>query len=432
MVQNQPIIGIIVCAILACLCSGSYAVYQDEIQRKLLAEPERPVNDSGKRPTSSTHGTTKKAKKQRSTPPPSQTDLTFFMTSPPKLPSTRSSTPLPQMYALHVSDTKTRRNSGLPSDDDAKASRLQLMLYHRLLTDLLSPSFDFKRFWKRLSLKPFLRLSDTFLTDAGLKPNLSDDSGIAVDVGFPQCIDDLVDVWRTSCDMLRIARVDASLEIVYRAQSDRRVDAASSREIAQQVQNLDWTIEDTLHGHDLDLQRAIAASLQETVMAETSGKASVAAGDGTNANGLGIDSVMPPFGGETLESSDKGILAWAAQAKVLAEANPQVAEAVVKGAENKAEGERAFLFCLLSRLYLKTHALPGATDFLALGRDSVNAEEPAPEAEDVEAGNDSRIIGRKTFDMDDSLLDAYMKSVLSWWHGSRPPEGVDEKHTMRC
>ena len=44
----------------------------------------------------------------------------------------------------------------------------------------------------------------------------------------------------------------------------------------------------------------------------------------------------------------------------------------------------------------------------------------------------AKIIGTKEFDLDDGLLDDYLESVLAWWYGKRPPQGVDVDLTRRC
>lgn len=45
---------------------------------------------------------------------------------------------------------------------------------------------------------------------------------------------------------------------------------------------------------------------------------------------------------------------------------------------------------------------------------------------------ESDIIGTKTFAADDALLDAHLTDVLEWWHGVRPPRGVEVNLARRC
>jgi exonuclease V len=42
------------------------------------------------------------------------------------------------------------------------------------------------------------------------------------------------------------------------------------------------------------------------------------------------------------------------------------------------------------------------------------------------------VIGTKVFKADDELLDHHLNRVLDFWHGRRPPQGVDIKNTNRC
>jgi len=50
----------------------------------------------------------------------------------------------------------------------------------------------------------------------------------------------------------------------------------------------------------------------------------------------------------------------------------------------------------------------------------------------AELNVEARIIGTKEFDIDDAFLDEHIKSVLEYWHGQRPPHGVDITLTNRC
>ncbi|KAF9024137.1 hypothetical protein BDZ89DRAFT_1114811 [Hymenopellis radicata] len=44
----------------------------------------------------------------------------------------------------------------------------------------------------------------------------------------------------------------------------------------------------------------------------------------------------------------------------------------------------------------------------------------------------ARIIGTKEFEHDPAFLDSYLRSILEWWHGRRPAEGVSIEHARRC
>ncbi|KAF8899111.1 exonuclease V [Infundibulicybe gibba] len=113
---------------------------------------------------------------------------------------------------LYLIDTKTRRSDSLPSHDDTLSSRLQLMLYHRLLSDLIttSPPFDFPSLWKRLGLDSSRVFSDRFIEQAGL----------SIDNERPPtaCLDSLVTSWVNLILDMKCPSVSNHLQLVYRLQ----------------------------------------------------------------------------------------------------------------------------------------------------------------------------------------------------------------------
>ncbi|KAK0481838.1 exonuclease V [Armillaria novae-zelandiae] len=111
-------------------------------------------------------------------------------------------------HTLRLIDTKTRRSESLPSDEDALSSRLQLMLYHRLLSSLISTEtpFDFTRLWEQTNVDPALQLSESFLAQFGISP-----------YAFT-CLDDLTALWRNTTLKLDIPGIDPCLQLIYRAQ----------------------------------------------------------------------------------------------------------------------------------------------------------------------------------------------------------------------
>ncbi len=139
---------------------------------------------------------------------------------------------LAQRFSLHLSDTKTRVRHSLPPSQDTYPSRIQLMLYHRLLSSLLASAnssirsnpLDFQLFWKRAGVDPHRKFSDTFIDQAGLPPALGDpssDSDQSVSRG-PCCLEDLTTAWLHAVKALNIANIDRSLTLVYRTQSAKR------------------------------------------------------------------------------------------------------------------------------------------------------------------------------------------------------------------
>ena len=119
-----------------------------------------------------------------------------------------------QLHTLRIIDTKTRLNESLPRDEDTLSSRLQVMLYHRLLSDLvrLNPPYDFPALWKKLGLRSAQKLSTAFLMEAKLI--LHSDNFQVV------CLDDLATSWHNLVACSNISAVDPTLELVYRLQPE--------------------------------------------------------------------------------------------------------------------------------------------------------------------------------------------------------------------
>lgn len=132
----------------------------------------------------------------------------FITDNTPPAPSTRS------LHSLHIIDTKTRLNESLPKDEDTLSSRLQVMLYHRLLSDLVTsnPPYDFPALWKKLGLRSAQKLSTAFLMEAKLISH-SDNFQVV-------CLDDLATSWHNLVACSNISAVDPTLELVYRLQPE--------------------------------------------------------------------------------------------------------------------------------------------------------------------------------------------------------------------
>ncbi|SCV74801.1 BQ2448_7830 [Microbotryum intermedium] len=108
---------------------------------------------------------------------PSDVDSAEPSTSPAEVPANNE---VPSSsWGYIMSDTKTRKTPTLPYEIESRASRLQLMLYHRLLTSLLLPPapellgtnastlgakpFDWPRLYAHLSLDPTAEFGTSFL-----------------------------------------------------------------------------------------------------------------------------------------------------------------------------------------------------------------------------------------------------------------------------
>jgi len=275
------------------------------------------------------------------------------------------------------------------------------MLYQRLLSSLLTPHFSFKPIWEHLGLDAFAPLSEAFLAQTRLIASVGD-----VDVGFPHCLDDLTDVFRTMCDALNVACVDDELEIVYRAQQQRlRSPARAERE---------------------DLQRALEQSLREVASADATAPHFASPSTsvyGTSGMGVGIDSVMPPFGGATLKTSDGGRHLEDTNDSEWTMINGLNEEATVPQ-EDKTSNKGINDHPVVN--HNSASPTPATKDQRERSSTPFEAEPETDEEEPL------HIIGRTHFTMDDDHLDAYLARILEWWRGEREPEGVEIEHSRRC
>ncbi|KAL1748951.1 exonuclease V [Schizophyllum fasciatum] len=150
-------------------------------------------------------------------------------------------------YTLNLVDTKTRTTHSTPSHEDALPSRIQLMLYHRILSDLLStsPSFDFAHLWATLDLDPYRPFPTTILRDTGMLQPAEDG---------PLCLADVVELWWKLRDELH-AEVASQLQLVYRLIPEGKRPGRRGK---------GWRRESSFQEfEDKDLARAIQASLDD-------------------------------------------------------------------------------------------------------------------------------------------------------------------------
>ncbi|KAI0053461.1 hypothetical protein FA95DRAFT_1674468 [Auriscalpium vulgare] len=375
----------------------------DEIGRDPLpAEASSPVKTK-KRAPSSVPGTPQKTKRSRA---PSSTEsqplLTSFFPSPSKrgLTPPLMSSPPSRTHTLHILDTKTRRSQSLPSDDDALSSRLQVMLYHQLLSALLSPTFPFAALWARLSLDPFRKFSDNFLIEAGIVQDIQEKGTFM----HPATLDDLVAEWRFEVNALNIDGVSPNLSLVYRSQSPEKPQklprvTTEMRAAQQEARDLARAIEASLRDPEFDIERAL---LERSMK----GQSDVDTSEHTTLGG-------------------DAHLAWLAQDGMLERVEPSVLETILEGAKPD-EGETESLEPSIPNLPTVSSE---ATDFQIPEEKESSPEPSLPLVYEV---TESQILGRKEFRVDDKLLNTHLKNILLWWHGKRAPQGVEPKHAKRC
>lgn len=192
---------------------------QDEIERR----PQENLSTSSKDSTETLQSSLG-PKRARRTPSPSQALITEFLPSPPVdsrvsrdsilVHETRSISfvPPPNQHKLYLVDTKTRRSNTLPPFEDTLSAQIQLMLYYRLLRELISVSkpFDFTSLWERLRLRSSKTFSTRFLVQAGL---------LVENSTFPMTsLDGLAKTWADMVQQANVSMIDPNLTIVYRLQ----------------------------------------------------------------------------------------------------------------------------------------------------------------------------------------------------------------------
>ncbi|KAF9015724.1 exonuclease V a 5' deoxyribonuclease-domain-containing protein [Cyathus striatus] len=168
-------------------------------------------------------------------------------------------------YCLRITDTKTRKTESLPPDEDTLSARLQVMLYHRLLSGLLSQSqpFQFSSFWEKLNLKTSKPFSPNFLIQAGLT---SDNRHFAC-----ACLDELSNSWLKLIPELGFSTVHPTLQLSYRLRSPSRPlpklqqqSESTSQQNSEELM-MQWAILQSLSpatSSDLDSQHATSSHEQ--------------------------------------------------------------------------------------------------------------------------------------------------------------------------
>ncbi|KAI0800592.1 exonuclease V [Fomes fomentarius] len=374
-------------------------------------------------------------------------------------------------------------------DEDTYASRLQLMLYHRLLSNVLStasasiPSadpLDFALLWERADVDPSKRFSDTFLHQAGLA------SATEHDPSLPEmsCLHDLTAAWRRAVFPLNVAEVDRTLTLVYRRQPSRRqprrekkkkkeeergkeraatltLEEQEARDLAAAIQASISDVQPGSGGDD-DLARAIFESLRESVR-----ESRVADGDGDGDLGVLAHPFGPPIDhlaagagdgagageyrgvgilgdGDAALSADPQI-AWALQQSRLEE-TPALKKKAIEG-DATAEDPAAEGTVSADAGTSTEHSAAQPKDETSIPasertnpEDAAAATSPAPAGDEstdeeltaAELETEAKVLGTKGFALDDALLDDYLTRVLAWWYGERPPVGVDVELTRRC
>ncbi|KAI0657362.1 exonuclease V [Cubamyces menziesii] len=419
-------------------------------------------------PTTPSKSSTKRSKHDTSGNQPSIT--AFFSPN-------RRHTPPPSSiprYTLHLSDTKTRIRPTLPPDEDAYASRLQLMLYHRLLSNLLasaahsaptptSTALNFAELWDRVGVDSTRRFSDGFLVQSGLAASPSG-ADSQVNLSRIECLNDLIVAFEHTVDALSVSKVDETLTLVYRKQPERKratrvpnEDASTppKEQLAAAIQASVSDMEGGTGGDD-DLARAIYESLKDSFKTDaTTRKADVDSGVLEHPFGAPISETLGSgsLAGELYDAPSSKSPTRVQQTQEEIPADPQIAWALRESLYSQVND--------FKQATLDDNVNVSATSDVEEGAGATTPIVAATKVEETMAGTtedvakqdqpyddglaevdesmtvakldvEARIIGTKEFELDDVLLDDYLTRILAWWHGARPPEGVSVELTRRC
>ncbi|KAG6874411.1 hypothetical protein C0995_015147 [Termitomyces sp. Mi166 len=377
-----------------------FGILQDEVVVGIIDEvimkTEMPTTPQKRSSSSPTRSTPKKLRRSLSPPqhlvteyfpnttpanpsasvdldaPPAPTEREIERPSTPEGPSPTATSP---RKFLHLQDTKTRKSNSLPANRDTFPSRIQLMLYYRLLEDLtsLSPPFDFAALWQRVGVDPTQTFSPKFLVQAGL---LEENN-----TWNASCLSDLSNAYIGMVQDLNIAGVDTKLELVYRLLQGDRNKGKKSRGVSRSASPV-------VTQEERDLAKAIEASL---VDARASGEP--AAQKSSAEVTVQVDSVP---GTDT----------------PLDVATPTV------GLKNSLQ------YLTVNGNNVEGHVNPEKSD---------SAPRPASSNTEVELDkHDLRPIGIKSFEYDEEMLNRHIIHTLKWWRGDRNPQGVSLEDSWRC
>ncbi|KAJ1302641.1 hypothetical protein OPQ81_002958 [Rhizoctonia solani] len=317
-----------------------------------------------------------------------------------KLPSSSGSKDI-----IQILDNKTRGTNSLPRSRDTLQSRLQLMLYRRLLDKLLVPSclvsanegptsrrLSFPEVWVHHSLDPAACFSPSFLQESAA---LVFSNGLGSAAENAVCLNDLEDVWKATVDELvhtfgpgeQSSMISKVLKLVYqrRGVSKKRPDYADENSQGKKGRP---------DSEDVELQRAIHESLRH----------------GVRSDDLTLQDETSEVMGRQRKDESLGLM-------------QETGDAVcAPGGWISSEDDLRRPIDESKKSYYKR-----------VGREALSPSPPLlPFESKRKRESRKEVIGVVEFEHDDVLLDAHLSDVLDFWHDRRPPRGVDLEDTGRC
>ncbi|KAJ3527690.1 hypothetical protein NM688_g8096 [Phlebia brevispora] len=331
-------------------------------------------------------------------------------TTPP-IPS--SVHPEQSRFQLHISDTKTRRYPSMPLEEDTLPARIQLMLYRRLLSNLLAspPSpeaVDFEAVWDKLELSPTAAFSSAFVEQAELN-----------NYGPPEgewCLRDLVRVFKSSVEALHVAGVDSALTVEYRSQSRRR----RKREPDEDAE----TDKGKEKVADEDVDMIPAPHPVEEAEVEKARLANLASSPAASQVREDHAEVPPRTHVASFQEQSTAPSETRSETAFISPEGSSVSPNIDAGAHGEADNGQ-----LQQTIHQPlSNADPALKDE---GAASAKADRPSTgviedaDSDDSSADTDEparkkwSIIGTKTIYYDADFLENYLTSVLEYWHGER-------------
>lgn len=283
--------------------------------------------------------------------------------------------------SLRISDTKTRDTLTVPPERNSTQARTQLMLYHRLLSGLVQNSsdlelqtnhLDFDVFWLRVGVDPYEPFSDGFCEQTGLFAY-----GVVAHTSEQQgpTIENGDAKQTQLCLNTLVDMWKKSIHLLGIASVDQTLTLNYRRRTTSGRNKRRCTYK---------AQAQTISSLEDKVL-------------------------------------DQAIIASLAQAD---HGDPALAYAIAESLRDAGESGNN----ILEQIPLQPSASPSKEDA------ELDPESDGNSGKGAEEGKDRRseLIGSTSFGMDDAALDARLEKVLEWWHGIRPPEGVELEDTGRC
>ncbi|KAG1825665.1 exonuclease V a 5' deoxyribonuclease-domain-containing protein [Suillus subaureus] len=409
----------------------------DEVTRRVPSEVNKLHNPIKRSLVSSESSPVKK--KQRRSPSPSQNDIPVVCpnrstpeeTCAADQPTTEEEIrdnsmagssipwpvhPEPMFYDLTLVDYKTRRVPSLPPDEDTVSSQMQLMLYHRLLSPLLSPgTFDFDALWAKQSVNPHRSFTREFVEDIGLLTRNDTDLPFHVDLSS------MVAAWvsvvhsaRSSGERLR--GVHSELQIIYRRAGVKKDSIHNRKQKAKTGEKaVDNPPGRLASQEELDIARAIEESLRPP--SQDAGEASTSQAAGHSIKIASAQSEKLP---------DDEVIDLTSPVREHSEPTLVVQGSLPAGTCDNPD------FNPQSIAMKGLEATPAADESTGLKENGNLPDQNGDSLVEEDTSGLSTILGTRKFFMDEDRLDAHLIDVLRWWFGFRPPRGVELAQSNRC